>query len=96
MKNYKTDFPKFSEEVAVLETTDTDNANNFNIATRQLFENTLCLKQEVTELNEKNFVSVSGEPPEDTNGLWVDTSSGGIPKYYNAEKEEWTAVKAVW
>lgn len=49
MEKYKTDFPKFSEEVTVLETTDTDNADNFNIATRQLFENTLVLKETIEE-----------------------------------------------
>ena len=96
MKTYKTDSPVFSTGVSILETTDTDHADNFNEPTKQLYENTLYLNQKVTELGEKSSVSVSGEPPEDTGGLWIDTSSGGIPKYYNPQKEEWTAVKAVW
>lgn len=49
MKSYKTDFPEFSEEVTILETTDTDHAGNFNIATRQIFENTLVLKETIEE-----------------------------------------------
>ena len=32
--------------------------------------------------------------PENTNLLWVDTSSGGILKYYNGTS--WVAIKAVW
>lgn len=96
MKTYETDSPKFSETLDIVETTDPVHADLVNGINKELFENTLCLKQEVTKLGEKSSVSVSGEPPDDTNGLWIDTSAGGIPKYYNAEKEEWTAVKAVW
>lgn len=96
MKKYETDSPQFSETLNIVETTDPVHADLVNGINKGLFENTLCLKQEVTKLGEKSSVSVSGEPPEDTGGLWIDTSSGGIPKYYNPQKEEWTAVKAVW
>lgn len=50
MKSYKTDFPEFSEEVAILETTDTDNAENFNVSTKQLYENTLAVKKQIDEV----------------------------------------------
>lgn len=35
-----------------------------------------------------------GTPPENVKKGWIDTSSGGVLKYYNGSK--WVAVNAVW
>lgn len=49
MKKYTNDNPQFSESVDILETTDTNHAENFNKATRELMDNTLALKKNVEE-----------------------------------------------
>ena len=49
MKKYTNDNPHFSESVDILETTDTNHAENFNKATRELMDNTLALKKNVEE-----------------------------------------------
>lgn len=61
------------------------------------------LQEQISELNEKmdegSGVVTDITPPLNLNKIWLDISGGaesGIMKYYNAEKEEWTAVKAVW
>lgn len=77
MKSYKTDFPKFSEEVAILETTDTDNANNFNKATRQLFENTLVVKKQIDE-TQNACAKGSGIEFSVVNGILTVTYDDGI------------------
>lgn len=53
MKNYTNDSPYFSESVQILETTDTNHADNFNVSTKQLFENTLVLKKQCSENTDK-------------------------------------------
>lgn len=77
MEKYKTDFPKFSEEVTVLEITDTDNAGNFNIATRQLFENTLVVKKQVDEM-QNSCAKGSGIEFSVKNGILTVTYDDGI------------------
>ena len=37
---------------------------------------------------------VSDTAPSNTNVLWVDTSVGGVEKYYNGTS--WVTTKAVW
>lgn len=49
MKPYINNDPTFSESIELLETTDTNHADNFNVATKKLFENTMVLKKEVDE-----------------------------------------------
>ena len=39
-------------------------------------------------------VYIGDVAPENTNILWVDTSNGGILKYYDGTS--WIATKAVW
>ncbi|MCI8408692.1 MAG: hypothetical protein HFJ09_05395 [Lachnospiraceae bacterium] len=50
MKIYETDSPVFSTGVSILETTDTDHADNFNASTKQLYENTLVVKKQIDEV----------------------------------------------
>lgn len=45
MKDYSSDNPVFSESIDILETTDTNHADNFNVATMKLYENTMVLKE---------------------------------------------------
>lgn len=40
------------------------------------------------------FIHIGTAAPEDTAMLWIDTTSGRIPKYYNGET--WVPVNAVW
>ncbi len=44
MKDHTDNDPSFSDIVKILETTDTNNASNFNITTERLLANDLCLK----------------------------------------------------
>lgn len=46
MKDY-TSSPVFSGKVKILETTDTDHADNFNVPTKQLADNDQCLKNAI-------------------------------------------------
>ena len=39
---------------------------------------------------------VSDTVPEDTNVLWINTSNGGIMKYYDLSSSSWQAVTGVW
>lgn len=72
MKTYKTDSPTFSTDVSILETTDTDNAGNFNVATKQLYENTLIVKKQTDEL-QKNCVKGEGIEFSVKNGILTVT-----------------------
>ena len=38
--------------------------------------------------------SYGATAPNDTKLLWIDSSSGGVLKYYNGSA--WTAIKSVW
>lgn len=40
------------------------------------------------------FIHIGTTAPEDTTMLWIDTTTGRIPKYYNGTG--WVAVNAVW
>lgn len=44
MKDYTNSNPSYSSNVKILETTDTDHADNFNVPFKQLVDNDLCLK----------------------------------------------------
>lgn len=39
---------------------------------------------------------VGYSPPEDTDLIWIDTSIGGVAKYYDTETQEWKIVLSVW
>lgn len=47
MKDYTNSRPVFSDTVKVLETTDTNHADNFNQSTKQLLDNDNCLKNAI-------------------------------------------------
>lgn len=40
------------------------------------------------------FIHIGTTAPNDISMLWIDTTSGRIPKYYNGEA--WVAINAVW
>ena len=97
MKNtYKTDDPQFSDTLKELETTDPAHADLFNEINKELFENTIYLKKKIKELESKGGVAISSEEPENTDALWVDTSAGGVLKYYSKETEAWNTVASTW
>lgn len=63
MKDYISSSPIFSDKVKMLETTDTNHADNFNASTEQLADNDQCLKNaicrsEKTEMLEAGQTSV--------------------------------------
>lgn len=39
---------------------------------------------------------VQSTPPEDTNLLWIDTSVGGVMKYYDSSSSQWKGILGVW
>lgn len=85
MKDYTVDSPVFSDSIKIVETTDTNHADNINAAVKQLHQNTLVLKKQ------------AGIPDEyDPEGTYEvgDTVSRGGTIYRCTEKisegEEWT------
>lgn len=50
MKEYSVENPEFSETVQILEPTDSNHADNFNVATEMLYQNTLHNRDEIKEL----------------------------------------------
>jgi hypothetical protein len=53
MKKYSSENPVFSEAVDILETTDTNNAGNFNVGTKELYENTLVNHKRIQKVEEE-------------------------------------------
>ncbi|MDE7425094.1 MAG: hypothetical protein K2N51_15645 [Lachnospiraceae bacterium] len=76
MKTYKTDSPVFSTSVSILETTDTDHADNFNEPTKQLYENTLVVKEQIDKKADKehthNYARSSSPGGDAENALKVN------------------------
>lgn len=71
MKDYTTDTPEFSDRIKILETTDPGHADNVNVTTKQLLQNTLVNDRklsefaEVTDEDVENIISgPSGDVPE--------------------------------
>ncbi|MFG6330023.1 MAG: hypothetical protein K1W06_11255 [Lachnospiraceae bacterium] len=60
MKNYTSSSPVFSDNVTILETTDTNHADNFNKSTKQLLDNDLRLKNAINKC-EKITVLTAGQ-----------------------------------
>jgi len=73
VKDYLSSSPVFSDRVNLLEETDTDHADNFNIATKQLFDNIMCLKNAICkemqsqtlEAGKTEVIFAFSEPVED-------------------------------
>lgn len=53
-------------------------------------------KLDELEVKQGGGVWVSVTAPEDTSLTWVDTSTGGIYKYYDAASKTWKPTVAVW
>ena len=60
MKDYTSSSPVFSDTVKMLETTDTNHADNFNKSTKQLLDNDTCLKNAINK-NEAISTLAAGE-----------------------------------
>lgn len=60
MKDYTNSSPVFSDKVKILETTDTNHADNFNTSTKQLADNDQCLKNAICK-NQKIEMLASGQ-----------------------------------
>ena len=60
MKDYTSSSPVFSGTVKILETTDTNHADNFNKSTKQLLDNDTCLKNAINK-NETISTLVTGQ-----------------------------------
>ena len=60
MKDYTSSSPVFSDTVKMLETTDTNHADNFNKSTKQLLDNDICLKNAISK-NESVTTLVAGQ-----------------------------------
>ena len=53
MKEYKNDSPQFSDTIRIVETTDSNHADNINAGVVQTFQNTLYNRESIKELAEK-------------------------------------------
>ncbi|MFG6348741.1 MAG: hypothetical protein K1W15_08495 [Lachnospiraceae bacterium] len=60
MKDYTNSSPVFSDKVKILETTDTNHADNFNTSTEQLADNDQCLKNAICK-SEKIEMLAAGQ-----------------------------------
>ncbi|RKI36832.1 hypothetical protein D7V86_24875 [bacterium D16-51] len=54
MKDYTAENPEYKGDIKLLETTDTDHAENFNITYRQLMDNTAANHEAIEVLREKS------------------------------------------
>ena len=56
------------------------------------------LVREIKEVKESihGGLFAGDTPPSDTSLLWIDTSEGGVAKYYNESKSEWVATVYTW
>lgn len=66
---------------------------DYNPATKKYVDD---IKEAIEVLLAAGGVHVGGSPPENASITWIDTSSGGIYKYYDETSEIWKPVKAVW
>lgn len=89
MKQYTNNDPSFSESVEILETTDTNHADNFNVATKKLMDNTLALKKEVEAAKEESHDFV-----DDTTGKKVKMGIDNGLVYFETIDETETVENA--
>ena len=80
---------------------ETEQANNYTLLNNNKADSTAVYTKEEVD----NLVASSGggegyvsgnTPPEDTTQLWLDTSAGGILKYYDATSSSWEPTKSTW
>lgn len=76
MKKYSIEIAaaKFQEQITIPETTDTNHADNINLAPKQIYENTLANRRDLEALK-KNILPVvfSDTPPDHGPLLWFCT-----------------------
>lgn len=72
MKDYTSSSPVFSDSIQVLETTDTNHADNFNRSTKQLLDNDLRLKNAINKC-EKIEMMAAGQT-----GITFNFDTGSI------------------
>lgn len=53
-------------------------------------------KVPLEQLPDMSFFSVASTAPVNTSLLWIDTSTGGVIKYYDAASGAWKATLSVW
>lgn len=71
MKDYTTDTPEFSDRIKILDTTDPGHADNVNVTTKQLLQNTLVNDRKLSE-----FAEVTDEDVENI----INGPSGDVPE----------------
>ena len=75
-----------------------DNAFDAIMQLKELLYNTVSKKLEELQktIAEMGTYVVSDTTPEKTNVLWIDTSKGGVIKYYDESSKTWKSVYSVW
>ena len=75
-----------------------DNAFDAIMQLKELLYNTVNKKLEELQktIEEMGTYVVSDTTPEKTNVLWIDTSKGGVIKYYDESSKTWKSVYSVW
>ena len=75
-----------------------DNAFDAIMQLKELLYNTVNTKLEKLQktIEEMGTYVVSDTTPEKTNVLWIDTSKGGVIKYYDESSKTWKSVYSVW
>lgn len=75
-----------------------NNAYDAIMQLKELLYNTVNKKLEELQktIEEMGTYVVSDTTPEKTNVLWIDTSKGGVIKYYDESSKTWKSVYSVW
>lgn len=75
-----------------------NNAFDAIMQLKELLYNTVNTKLEKLQktIEEMGTYVVSDTTPEKTNVLWIDTSKGGVIKYYDESSKTWKSVYSVW
>ena len=84
MKTYETDSPKFSETLNIVEATDPVHADLVNSINKELFENTLALRNQVSEV-QNGCVKGAGIELSVKNGILTVTYDDGAEETEGSE-----------
>lgn len=82
--------PVYTETTEKYSTSDPGHADVFNEKMQILLDNDNYLNKEM----QAGGNHIGPEAPENVNKIWIDTSVGGVAKYYDGET--WTPVLSVW
>lgn len=88
MEKYTVESPEFNNSIDICETTDTNHADNINAGPKQIFENTICNKEKIDELNQ-SIEELENRSISDTEGI------NGL-RLYNEKLQRYDSASKKW